>query len=166
MAFKSHLLPHNPEKVLGCHISSLHFWQEHKQRHKDRLYQAKNDKIQQNCKRWLCVECDEKFNHIINKWSKLAQKEYKTRNDWVGKRIPWELCKKFKFDPTDKSYMHNPESAKENETHQVMLDFDTQTDHLISARRQDLVIAKKRTCWKEEFGIPADHRVKLKESEL
>ena len=28
----------------------------------------------------------------------------------------WELCKTFKFDHTDKWYMHNPESDFDNET--------------------------------------------------
>ena len=60
--------------------------------------------------------------------------------------------------------MHNPESALENEMHKILWDFEIQTDHLISVRRPDLVI-KKRTCRIVEFAIPADHRVKLKESE-
>ena len=42
---------------------------------------------------------------------KLAQREYKTRHDWVGNMIHWELFKKLKFDHTKKWYMHNPESV-------------------------------------------------------
>ncbi len=38
---------------------------------------------------------DETINHIISECSKLAQKEYKTRHDWVGKVNPSELCKKY-----------------------------------------------------------------------
>ena len=40
-------------------------------------------------------------------------------------------------------------------------------DHLISARRPDLVWVnkKKRTCQIVDFAVSADHRVKLKESE-
>ena len=30
--------------------------------------------------------------------------------------------------------MYNPEPVLENETHKLLLDFDVQTDHLISAR--------------------------------
>ena len=45
------------------------------------------DKIQQNSKRRLCGNKDETINHIITEWSKLAQKEYKTRYNWVGKVI-------------------------------------------------------------------------------
>ena len=53
-------------------------------------------------------------------------------------------------------------------------DFDVQTDHLISARRPDLIIInkkkkkrkkKKRTCKIVDFAVPADQRVKLKEGE-
>ena len=58
--------------------------------------------------------------------------------------IQWELCKKFKFDQTDKWYMHNPESILENEMHKILWDFEIQTDHLISARRSDQVIVKKK----------------------
>ena len=40
-------------------------------------------------------------------------------------------------------------------------------DHLISARRLDLIIInkKKRTCKIVNFAVPADHRIKLKECE-
>ena len=46
-------------------------------------------------------------------------------------------------------------------------DFDIQKDHLISARRPDLVIVnkKKRNCQIVDYAVPADHRVRLKESE-
>ena len=80
------------------------------------------------------------MNHIIRKYRKLAQKGYKTRHDWVGKVIHWEMCKKFKFDHTNKGYMYNPASILENEIHKLLWDFDIQTDHLISARRPDRII--------------------------
>ena len=49
--------------------------------------------------------------------SKVAQREYKTRHDWVGKVIHWEMCKKLKFDHTNKWYIHNPAPLLENATH-------------------------------------------------
>ena len=58
----------------------------------------------------------------------------KTRHDWVGKMIPWELCKKFKFDYTNKWYMHSLEPVLENEMQKLLLDFKIKTDHLNSAR--------------------------------
>ena len=46
---------------------------------------ARIDKTQQNSKCRLCGDRDETINHIISECSKLAQKEYKTRYDWVDK---------------------------------------------------------------------------------
>ena len=105
---------------------------------------ARIDKTQQNSKCRLCGDRDETINHIISECSKLAQREYKTRHDWVGKVIHWEMCKKFKFDHTNKWYMHNPAPVLENDSHKLLWDFNIQTDHLIPARRPDLIIIKKK----------------------
>ena len=62
--------------------------------------------------------------------------------------------------------MHNPEAVLENETRKHLWDFEIQTDHLISTRQPDLTIIKqKRICKIVNLAVPADHRVKLKESE-
>ena len=98
----------------------------------------------------------------------MPQKEYKATHDWVGKMIHWEMCKKFKFDYADKWYMHNPAHVLENDTHKLLWDFDIETNHLISARRPHLIIInkkKKKICKVVVFAVPADHRIKLKESE-
>ena len=54
-----------------------------------------------------------------------------------------------------------------NDTHKLLWDFDIQKDHLILARRPDLIIINKikRICKIVDFAVPADHRIKLKESE-
>ena len=69
------------------------------------------DRTQQNNRSRLCGDRDETINHIISECSKLAQKEYKTRHDWVVKGIHWELCKRLNFDQTNKLYMHKTESV-------------------------------------------------------
>ena len=64
--------------------------------------------------------------------------------------------------------MHNPAPVLENDTHKLLWDFGIQTDHLIPARRPDLIIInkqKKKTCKIVDFADPADDRIKLKESE-
>ena len=81
---------------------------------------ARIDKMQQNSRCWLCGDRDEAINHIMSECSKLALREYKTRHDWVDKGIHKEMCKKFKFDHTDKWYMHNPTSVLENDTHKLL----------------------------------------------
>ena len=130
---------------------------------------ARIDKTQQNSKCRLCGDRDETINHIISECCKLAQKEYKARHDWVGKVIHWEMCKKFKSNHADKWYMHKPAPVLENDTHKLQWDFDIQTDHLISARRPDLIIInkkkKKKICKIVDFAVLADHRIKLKECE-
>ena len=103
---------------------------------------ARIHKMQQHRKCRLCGDRDETINHIISECSKLAQ-EYKARQDWVGKVIDWEMCKKFQFDHTNKWYMHNPAPVLENDTHKFLWDFDIQTDQLIPARRPDLTIINK-----------------------
>ena len=114
---------------------------------------------------------NETINHIISECSKLAQKEYKTRHDWVGKVIIWEVCKKLKFDHTNKWYMHNPAPVLENDTHKLLRDFDIHMDHLISARRPNLIIINNNNNSKKEnlqncrLCRPADHWIKLKECE-
>ena len=53
--------------------------------------------------------------------------------------------------------------------HKLPWDFDIKTDHRILARGPDLIIInkkkKKRNCKIVAFVVPADHRIKLKESE-
>ena len=75
---------------------------------------ARIDKMQQNSRFTLCGYRDEMNNHIISQCTKLTQKEYKTRHEWMGKVIHWELCKKFKVDDGNKLYIHNTASVLEN----------------------------------------------------
>ena len=119
---------------------------------------AKIDYMQQNCKWRLCGDRYEKVNHIINEWCKLTQKYYKTRHDWVGNVIYWELCKSFKFDFIIKLFMHKPESVLKNRTHKIFWNFEMQ----ILARRPDQVLIYKKSLsyGRVFFFIPAEHRKK------
>ena len=60
----------------------------------------------------------------------------------------------------------------DNDLHKLLWDFNIQTDHLIPARRPDLIIItkkkkkkEKRICKIVDFAIAADHRINMKESE-
>ena len=58
--------------------------------------------------------------------------KYNSRNDWVRKVIHLELCKKFKYDHTNKWYIHDQESVLENETHTFFgSGVEIQMDHRI-----------------------------------
>ena len=62
-----------------------------------------------------------------------------------------EMCKKLKFDHTNKWYMDNLASVLEKDAHKLLWDFEVHTDHLISARRPDLIINKNKNK-KREFA--------------
>ena len=65
--------------------------------------------------------------------------------------------------------MQNLAHVLENNTHNLLWEFNIKTDHQIPARRPDLIIInkkkKKRTCKIVDFAVPTDHRIKLKEYE-
>ena len=84
----------------------------------------------------------------------------------MGKVIHWEMCKKLEFDLNE--HMHNLAAVLENDTHKRLWNFHIRTDHLISARRPDLIVIKKKKREIEKFWsllVLVDHRIKLKESE-
>ena len=63
---------------------------------------------------------DELVNDIMSEFQKLAQKECETRYHYLEKLIHWELCKKLKFDHTNKWEINKPESVLENETRKIL----------------------------------------------
>ena len=78
----------------------------------------------------------------------------------------WEMCKKFKISHMNKWYVHNPIFDLVKDTQKLQWIFDIQTDHMISTRRLDLILIKKRTNKIGDFAVPANQRIKLKESEM
>ena len=99
---------------------------------------------EQQCYKFrLCGVRDETINHIISECSKVAQREYKTRHDWVGKIIHWEWCKRLKFNHANNRYMHNPESVRLKETHKTLWGFEIKMDHRILDRESNLVLLRK-----------------------
>ena len=56
----------------------------------------------------------------------------------------WKLARKYNFEAGDKSYEQEPESVFENEDYKILWDFSIQTDHVIEARRSDLVVVDKK----------------------
>ena len=80
--------------------------------------------------------------------------------------INWELCKKFKFDQTIKSYMYKPESPGKWDTKfSGILRYKQKTKSSVSQQQQKKKkkkkkTGKKRTCQIVNFVVP----VKIKES--
>ena len=131
------------------------------------LVKAKIDRSQEESVCRLCKKAEESIDHIVSGCSKLAQKEYKRRHDNFGKIVHWKLAKKCGFEVSDKWFEHEAESVLENEDYKILWDFSIQTDHVIEARRPDVVLVdkKERTCKVIDFAVPGDSRIEDKERE-
>ena len=125
------------------------------------------DKTSESPLRRLCGKKGESVQYITSGCEKLAQKEYKRRHGNVAKKVHWDICKKNWLEHSEKWYEHAPEGAVENEEIKVLWDINIQCDHLIDARRPNLIVMDK----KEQKGIiiniavPADVTVEEKEKE-
>ena len=72
----------------------------------------------------LCGDKDERVNDIVSEFSKLVQKEYKSRHDWVGKVILLELCKKLDLTILQNALCANQNFSFKNEMLKVLWDFE------------------------------------------
>ena len=115
----------------------------------------------------MCGQRDETVMHILSECSKLAQCDYKKRHDQVGKVIHWNLCKQNKIECSRNWYDHRPQNVTENTKVKILWDFSIQTDHVISARRPDIVFVNKEIdhTWIIDIAIPGDGRVIEKQRE-
>ena len=115
----------------------------------------------------MCRKVEESIDHIVSGCSKLAQKEYKRRHDNLGKIVHFKLARKCHFEAGDKCYEHEPESVLENEDYKILWDFSIQTDHVIEARKPDLVPGDKKEgiCRIIDFAVPGDSSIEEKEKD-
>ena len=124
-----------------------------------------NDKTSEPPLCRLCGEKGESVQHLVSGCEKLAQREYKRRQDNVPRKVHWDLCKKAGLEHTEKWYGHIPEGAVENEEVKVLWHINVQCGNVIEARRPDIIlIAKKeRKGIIVDFAVPVDVRVGEKE---
>lgn len=115
----------------------------------------------------MCNEREETTFHILSECSKLAQNEYKKRHDKVAQLVHWNLCKKYELKYAKNWYDHVAESVTENEKAKILWDFTIQTDHVIQARRPDIVVKEKGLdhTWIIDIAVPGDSRIEEKEKE-
>ena len=115
----------------------------------------------------MCNEREETIFHILSECQKLAQTEYKKRHDKVAQLVHWNLCKRYGIDHDRNWYNHTAEKVLENDKAKILWDFSIQTDHVIQARRPDIVVKDKELdhTWIIDIAVPGDGRVKEKERE-
>ena len=108
-----------------------------------------------------------RLSHTVNGCGKLAQKEYKQRYDSVGRCVHWQFCEKLGFNGVMFWYEYEAESVFENENFKILWDFTIHCNHMIEARRPDIMVidkVKKKTII-IDVAIPGDTRVCDKEWE-
>ena len=121
------------------------------------IVKAKTDKSQRYSLCRVCRKVDESIDDIVSSCSKLAQRKYKRRHDNLGKMVHWKLDRKCNFEAGSKWY----------EDYKILWDFSINIDHVIEARRPDLVVVnkKKRICKIIDFAVPVDSRIQEKEKD-
>ena len=75
--------------------------------------------------------------------NKLALKEYKTRHDWKGD--PQRIAQETKIQPYYQLANYKSKTVQENGTCESFRNFEIQTDHLLLAKRSDLIFINKKT---------------------
>ena len=118
----------------------------------------------------MCRKCEQKMetiNHIISECPALAQNEYKKRHDTVAKALHWKISKEYNIPCSEKWYNHVPEKVIENDKAKLLWDYDVRTDHVIQARRPDIILINKehQKVSLIDIAIPWDTRVKDKNRE-
>ena len=119
----------------------------------------------------LCGERGETVSHIVSECKELAQNDYKkVRHDKVAAILHWNMCKKYGFPTTSKSYEHFVDKEKtvlENKEVKLLWDVSIQTENKIEHNKPDLVLLDKKgkTCYIIDVACPFDTRVEKKEKE-
>ena len=82
-----------------------------------------------------------------------------------GVQIHWEVCIKIGFDVNENWYKHETDKVVENDSQKILWDFTIQTDHIIEARRPDMVIIDKIKNECKISACPFDSRIEEKEKD-
>ena len=104
---------------------------------------ARINKTQKNSKWMICGNRDGTIDHIISECNKLTQKEYKTRHDWL---LRWStgICARNLNITIWTNGIYKIPNLSYRITCKLPWDFDLQTNYLISARRQKLIIINNK----------------------
>ena len=107
--------------------------------------------------------------HIASGCEVLAQRRYKLRHNLVGRRVHWELCKKYNIVCTPKWFDHVPEKIVANKDGNVEIwwDEEVSTSKKVKHNRPDIVVKEneERKWIFVDVTVPMDHRVVVKENE-
>ena len=88
-------------------------------------------------------------------------------HDKMAKIVHWKLHEKYGLKSNERWYEHEPESVVENDRVRLLWDANIQCNHIIEARRPDIVVInnQEKSCLITDIVIPGDIRVHEKEAE-
>ena len=116
----------------------------------------------------LCGNGAETIFHLLSACSCLAATEYLNRHNAVASILHRNICSSYHFPVhCDKPWLYQPEPVLEGNGVKILWDFDIRTDHIISARRPDIVIVdyNQQKGIILDVAIPADINIATKEQE-
>ena len=92
----------------------------------------------------LCDKAVETVMHVLAECSQIAQSEYLVRHNQVARYVHWRLLENHGFIVDGQQwFQHEPTAVVENENAKILWDFNIYTDHVITARRPDIVVLDK-----------------------
>ena len=72
----------------------------------------------------MCDMKSETTSHVVSECEKLAQKEYKRKQDNVARIVHWKLCGNCNLKRSEKWYEHTPEGVVENKEVKIAIPGD------------------------------------------
>ena len=117
----------------------------------------------------LCGKHLETVMHLASGCGELAKKQYVIRHDGMGKRVHWELCRKYGIECASKWYDHVPSSICSTKDGDVDIYWDRRVETVRGCEhnRPDVVVIEKseRKWTLIDFSVPMDLNVEKKERE-
>ena len=120
----------------------------------------------------MCRVCGKQLEtvmHLASGCGELAKKQYKVRHDGMGKRVHWELCRKYGIECASKWYDHVPSSICSTKDGDVEIYWDRRVETVRGCEhnRPDVVVIERseRKWTLIDFSVPMDLNVEKKERE-
>jgi len=130
-------------------------------------HQARVLKTSKDARCRLCKTADETVTHILTGCSKIAQTEYMKRHNAVAAVVHKHACQEYGIPTVKQAWLHKPQAVTETERVKILWDFEIRTDHIIPARRPDMVVIDKehKIATITDVAVPSDRNIKDKEVE-
>ena len=113
----------------------------------------------------ICGLWDENVMHLASGCKELAKRQYVIRHDNMGKRVHWELCRKYGIKCAERWYEHVPESVSVGQDVEIYWNQTIWVHASVEHNRPDVVVVdkKERKWYCIDFSIPMDKNVVKKE---